>query len=78
MKACHNCGKKYSDKLSDKKGKIDIDFDNRKWKIQSLMGHIDDEMDPINELNICPDCYSLFLEEEKPEKKDKTRKSDYK
>ncbi len=45
MKKCEKCGKNFSKE----------DFSNLKYK-QSLIGHFADEMDPFNELTICPEC----------------------
>lgn len=45
MKKCEKCGKEVPDQLSKLKFK------------QPLIGHVTDEMDPFNELTICPECY---------------------
>jgi hypothetical protein len=89
MKTCQKCGRKYSDQASDEKDVSDPDNNNNNNNnnnynhhigklrlVQSFMGHVDDEMDPINELNICPECGPIFNEDDESEKKDmKTRKS---
>ena len=72
MKKCQKCGNEYSDQSADKKEESNSDNKNSrgKWKLaQSFMSHVDDEMDPINELNICPDCYSLLDDEKESKKK---------
>jgi hypothetical protein len=72
MKKCQKCGKEYSSQSADIKEGINSDDNKNNLSklrlVQSFMGHIDDEMDPINELNICPDCYSI-LDDEKESKK---------
>lgn len=45
MKKCDKCGKSFSKE----------DFSKLKYK-QSFIGHFADEMDPFNELTICPEC----------------------
>jgi hypothetical protein len=45
MKKCEKCGKNINKE----------DFSKFKYK-QSLIGHFTDEMDPFNELTICPEC----------------------
>lgn len=45
MKKCEKCGKNF----------IKKDISELKYK-QSLIGHFADEMDPFNELTICPEC----------------------
>lgn len=45
MKKCEKCGKKINKE----------NFSKFKYK-QSLIGHFTDEMDPFNELTICPEC----------------------
>ena len=47
MKKCEKCGKNFNKD----------DFSKFKYK-QALIGHFTDEMDPFNELTICPECIS--------------------
>ncbi|MDP1552109.1 MAG: hypothetical protein Q8M06_03745 [Methanobacteriaceae archaeon] len=62
MKKCDKCGKDVSDQLSQLKYK------------QPLIGHFTDEMDPFNELTICPECSQEDNEIERDaSKKNKSR-----
>ncbi len=54
---CEKCGGYY--KL--KEGESPEDFKSCKCGgnlryVQNFNSHIDEEMDPLNEINICPDC----------------------
>ena len=62
MKKCEKCGKNFSKS----------DFSKLKYK-QSFIGHFADEMDPFNELTICPEC---FEPEEKPENNNHDKNKD--
>lgn len=53
MKKCDKCGKSFSKE----------DFSKLKYK-QSFIGHFADEMDPFNELTICPECIEPEKEKE--------------
>lgn len=53
MKKCEKCEKKFSKE----------DFSKLKYK-QSFIGHFADEMDPFNELTICPECVEAEAKKE--------------
>lgn len=46
MQKCEKCGKKFNK----------ADFSKLKFK-QEFIGHFTDELDPFNELTICPECF---------------------
>ncbi len=46
MQKCEKCGKRFNKE----------DFSKLKFK-QEFIGHFTDELDPFNELTICPECF---------------------
>lgn len=61
---CDKCGKIY--KL--KEGESPDDFEcecggNAPKYVQNFGSHFDEELDPLNELNICPDCGKILEKE---------------
>jgi hypothetical protein len=63
---CKKCGGRY--KLKD--GESPEDFKSCQCGgnlnyVQNFNSHIDEEMDPLNEINICPDCYTEAPSSEK-------------
>jgi len=60
---CEKCGKGY--KLNENKSPDDFESCKcgGKFKyVQTFGAHFDEELDPINEFNICPDCGKILDE----------------
>lgn len=79
---CEKCGKHYKLKESESIDKSDPCECGGKFRyVQSFGAHFDEELDPINEFNICPDCGNILDETKfcekcdlKPEKSKKPKR----
>jgi hypothetical protein len=79
---CEKCGKRYELKKGKPLNESDLCECGGKFRyVQNFGAHFDEELDPINEFNICPDCGKI-LEDEfckecgfKPKKSKKPKKN---
>ncbi len=57
---CEQCGKRYKLKENGSPNALDPCECGGKFKyVQSFGAHFDEELDPINEFNICPGCGNI-------------------
>jgi ribosomal protein L32 len=60
---CEKCGKGYKLKEGESSDNFEECECGGKFRyIQTFGAHFDDELDPINEFNICPDCGNILDE----------------
>ncbi len=62
---CTKCGKTHELKEGQSEDLETCECGGELKYVQNYNMHIDDELDPINELNICPDCGKEILTTEK-------------
>lgn len=79
---CEKCGKGYKLKEGESPDDFDLCECGGKFRyVQNFGAHFDEELDPINEFNICPDCGKIIEEAElckecgfKPKKSKQSKK----
>ena len=60
---CDKCGKIYKLKEEESPDDLECECGEKQRYVQNFGAHFDEELDPINELNICPECGKVLEKE---------------